>query len=249
MISVVASSVLMLAWRTRRRRNPRRRLVAALTSSRRLETAIADAIARAEPPSWRSIAPREKTHRKRWPSAGENARGQPARAVAPLRLRRWTDCRGSPSLIQPDLVRFRVGRGDRRPRQILTMYHVVKGRTRADRSRGRPAGIRGGDHRGRPAERPGRHRAGRRRRRRVPQAQTDRDRRRRQAPEGGVSDRAGQLVQRRTRRQAVGKLGHPVEHRAKARLSDIDDIDHARSSCGSSITRRSCSSTPSSIWA
>ena len=43
--------------------------------------------------------------------------------------------------------------------QILTAFHVVRGRGPAERPGGRPPGVRGRDHRRRPAERPGRDRA------------------------------------------------------------------------------------------
>ena len=163
-----------------------------------LETALADAIARAEPSVVAIARTKAEDSDETTAVRGRNPAprpGRPAGRGPPAQPRRRRD----------GLVRLRLGGGDRRRGRDPDGLPRRQGGEAARRPRRRPAGVRGRDHRRRPAERPGRDRAprgpGRRRRRssgRSPIGDAD------AAPQGVVPGRAGQPVQRRARRPAVG---------------------------------------------
>ena len=197
------------------------------------------AIGRGDPP-----AQGRQPRRRPWRSAARQ-RPQPA-----LRLRTLPRARFLAN-DSTDVISFDFGSGvvvgDEG--QILTAYHVVQGRGRAGGPRGRPPGVRGRDHRRRPAQRPGRDRAGRRSRGcPPPQLKPIAAGRCQPAPQGIVPDRPGQPVQRGPGRQALGELGHPLERRPPGRARARRDRPSSRAADASPIIPPCFSSTPSSTW-
>ena len=121
-----------------------------------LETAMADAIARAEP----SVVAihRDKAENSQETQAVRGRKRSHSSHDSGTTIPSRQDARCPTRLVQPDLVRLRVGRGHRRPGRSSPPSTSCAG-PGVDRPRSRAAGIRRRDHRRRPAQRPGRDRA------------------------------------------------------------------------------------------
>ncbi len=209
-----------------------------------IESVMADAIAKAEP----SVVAIDR-HKAQDPNRTLAVRGRTPQQPAVERDR--LELLNNPRF-GDDYISFDYGSGVviGEDGEILTAFHVVRGAEWLKvQAPGAPAFRRGG-HRRRPAQRPGRHRARAGTRRRAAASQADRDRRRDQAAQGVVPDRAGQPVQRGPgRRRSVGELGHPLQHRRGGSRPAATRPARRSSPTGSRITRPCSSSTPSSTWA
>ena len=177
-----------------------------------LETAVADAVAKAEP----SVVAIARTKAEK----GTGTTAIRGRNPEPLPATDEGNNLGLRFGGEPEEIVFDYGSGvvigDEG--QILTAYHVVP-RAEADRRQGRrPEEIPGRDHRRRPAERPRGDRPARGARRPPAGSDADRAGRRRKAPQGILPARARQSLQRCPRgRPRLGWPGHPGQSPAAAR--------------------------------
>ena len=177
-----------------------------------LETALADAIAKAEPSVVAIAREKSTTGDETTAVRGRNPAGRPARPRS---------CRATSTRSAMTSISFDYGSGvvigERG--EILTAYHVVKGASRLVVRAFGQAAVRRRDHRRRPAQRPGRDRPPAGPGRRAARAQAAGHGRRDQAPQGAFLVALGNPFNAARDGRPLGQLGHPVQRRPPPRTA------------------------------